>query len=99
MRAYVALGVMLAGAGHPAGAEATTGALAPTDRIAMDVAGACPDAGAVNRLLAELVSSEESRGSAISIEDRGRTYRITVRKKALTLQDPARDCTARARQA
>jgi hypothetical protein len=66
---------------------------------ALDVVGACPDGAAVRRLLDPLVTAEEARATTISIQDRGPQYRIVVGGKATTLDDPARDCAARARQA
>jgi hypothetical protein len=72
---------------------------AAAEGIAVEAVGACPDGGAVRRLLGELVSAEESRDAVISIQDRGQHYRIAVRGSATTLDDPARDCTGRARRA
>src|SRR6185436_8190733 len=58
-----------------------------------------PDATAVRRLLAGLVSPGVARGATVSIQDRGQRYRIAVRRAATMLDDPARDCAARARRA
>jgi hypothetical protein len=67
--------------------------------LTLDVAGACPAAAEVQRLLSEVVSADEGRGVAVSIQDRGAHYRIALRETATTLDDPGRDCAARARQA
>ncbi len=93
----VALTVLLAAATRTTGARAAGGV--SDDGLALDVVGACPDAAALRRLLAELVSADEARGAAVSIADQGPHYRIAVRRTATTLDDPARDCAARARQA
>jgi hypothetical protein len=69
------------------------------DRLEMDVVGACPDEAAVRRLLDELLSPEEARQAWVIVQDKGPHYRIFVRGVATTLDDPARDCAARARQA
>ena len=71
----------------------------PAEALTMDVVGACPDAEAVRRLLAELVSADEARAAPVSIQDRGGRYRISVRKTATMLDDPGRDCVERARRA
>lgn len=65
----------------------------------MDVVGACPDADAVRQLVATLVSADEANAAPISIQDRGARFRIRVRKTELMVDDPGRDCAARARQA
>jgi hypothetical protein len=67
--------------------------------MTLEVVGACPDAAAVRRLLGDLLSPEEARAAPIAIWDQGPHYRIAVRKVATTLDDPARDCAARAQQA
>jgi hypothetical protein len=74
---------------------------APADRgtPAVNVVGACPDAAAVRVLLSELLSADEARTAAIAIQDRGPRYRVEVREAARMVDDPARDCAARARQA
>ena len=90
--------VMLAMAASATTARAA--AVAPdTDGLSLDVVGACPSAAAVRPLLGELVSTEEARRATVSIQDRGRHYRVAVGAAATTLDDPARDCRKRARQA
>jgi len=69
------------------------------DGVTLDVVGACPDAGEVRRLLSGLVSPDEARAAPVNIQDRGPRFRIAVRETATTLDDPARDCAARARLA
>jgi hypothetical protein len=69
------------------------------DGVALDVAGACPEVAAVRRLLAALVTADEAQAAVVSVQDQGPHYRIAVRSQATTLDDPARDCAARARQA
>src|SRR5215831_2737847 len=80
-------------------AAAALGRSAAADEASLDVVGACPDAAAVRRLLSELVSSGEAGAKAISIQDRGPQLRVAVGEAATMLDDPARDCDARARQA
>jgi len=80
-------------------ARAAGGDAAAADALTLDVVGGCPDAEAVRRLLAGLVSPEEARVAPVVIQDRGSRYRISVRKAAMMLDDPARDCAARARHA
>jgi len=81
-------------------AVAADAAPAPApDGFTLDVVGTCPDAADVRRLLAGLVSPEEARAAPVNIQDRGPRMRIAVRDKATTLDDPARDCAARARLA
>jgi hypothetical protein len=79
-------------------AQARAAQVPAPERPALDVVGACPDRLAVRRLLAGLVSPDEAGTTAVSIQDRGSQYRIVVGSEATTLQDPARDCEARARQ-
>jgi hypothetical protein len=74
-------------------AEATTGG------IAVEVVGACPDAEAVRRALAGVLPADEAAGVSLAVQDQGAHYRIVVRDTATTLDDPGRDCRARARQA
>ncbi len=78
-------------------AWATGAQASSTDGLTWDVVGACPDAAAVRDVLAGLVSAGEARALKITIRDRGPQYRIAVDKDATTLDDPARDCAARAR--
>jgi hypothetical protein len=63
------------------------------------VVGACPDATAVQARLAALLSVDEARAAQVSIQDHGVSFRVAVRDEATTLEDPARDCAARARVA
>ena len=67
--------------------------------IAVEVVGACPDADAIQRALAGILSAEEAAGVSIAVQDQGAHYRIVVRDAATTLDDPKRACAARARQA
>ncbi|HVV17473.1 MAG TPA: hypothetical protein VHH90_09745 [Polyangia bacterium] len=69
------------------------------DAFALDVIGACPDRAEVTRLLGELLRREQGGGAVLSIQDRGPHFRIAVGDHATTLDDPARDCAARAREA
>src|SRR4051794_848353 len=69
------------------------------DSIPVDVVGACPDADALERALAGILSAEEAAGVSIAVQDQGAHYRIVVREEATTLDDPGRACAARARQA
>jgi hypothetical protein len=94
-----AFAATLAIAGHAPGARAAAGEAWASTGPGMDVVGGCPDAAAVRRLLAELVSAGEARGATVSIQDQGPRYRIAVGATATTLDDPARDCRKRARQA
>jgi hypothetical protein len=89
-----ALAATLLAALSTAGAQAGE----PTRPEALDVVGACPDGAAVRRLLDRLVTADEWRNT-VAIQDRGPQYRIAVGDTATTLEDPARDCAARARQA
>ena len=97
----VALAVVMAAAvklsAAPAATEAARDVDGP-DGLTLDVVGACPDVSVVRGLLTQLLSSDEARGTPISIEDQGAQYRIAVGAKATTFDDPARDCAARARQ-
>jgi hypothetical protein len=72
---------------------------APTEAIALHVVGACPDADAVRRALAGILSPDETDGVALAVQDQGAHYRVVVREAATTLDDPGRTCGARARQA
>ena len=65
----------------------------------VDAVGACPDAGAVRGLLAPLVSATEARAAPVIVQDRGPRFRVAVGATAMMLDDPARDCVARARAA
>jgi hypothetical protein len=67
--------------------------------LTLEVVGACPDAERLRRLLGQLLSPEEARAAPIVVWDQGPHYRIAVRKVVTTLDDPARDCAARAGQA
>jgi hypothetical protein len=101
---------LMALAGLLAAARATTGRAANIDEqpaappgdvggVALEVVGACPDAAAVRSILQGLLTADEARGAPIAIWDQGPHYRIAVREAATTLDDPGRDCAARARQA
>ncbi|HXJ20563.1 MAG TPA: hypothetical protein VMT03_10045 [Polyangia bacterium] len=70
------------------------------DAVALEVEGACPDAASVQKVLGELLGTDELRGTA-TISDDGPRYRIQMAgaTTATTLADPARDCAARARYA
>ena len=93
----VAAALTAAAAATPARAA---GADAPVaEALTIDVVGACPDETVVRRLLAALVSAEEARAAPVTVQDRGQQYRVSVRKTALMLDEPARDCAARARNA
>jgi hypothetical protein len=95
--AWAALAVVLAAGTDVAGATAQPS----PDRLAveLEVIGACPDRATLERLLGELLAGDEGRGAKATILDRGPHYRVAVGERALTLDDPARDCAARARQA
>lgn len=93
-----AVAAIVATAGDLARAP-TTDTSPVADALTLNVVGGCPDAAAVRRLLAELLSADEARAAPVSIQDRGARFRIAVRDAATMLDDPARDCTARARQA
>jgi hypothetical protein len=96
----VALAALLGAAAVTRAAQAAqAGEAAPADDLTLEIVGACPDAASIRRLLGELVTADEARGAAISIWDQGPHYRIAVRQTRTTLDDPARDCAARARQA
>ncbi|HEY7372881.1 MAG TPA: hypothetical protein VIF57_12015 [Polyangia bacterium] len=83
----------------PAAADAG-GAAAPTnDGLTLNMVGACPDEDAVRRILAGLLSTDEARTAPISVQDRGPRFRVAVRDAATMIDDPGRDCAARARQA
>jgi hypothetical protein len=84
----IALATLLLHANRTAAVEAT-----------IDVLGACPDADAVRQRLAALLSADEASAAPISIQDRGARFRIRVRKTEMMIDDPGRDCAARARQA
>jgi hypothetical protein len=84
----IALATLLLHASRTAAVEAT-----------MDVVGACPDADAVRQRLAGILSADEASAALISIQDRGASFRIRVRKSETMIADPGRDCAARARQA
>src|SRR5437868_15416478 len=90
--AFVA--VALISAGGPTVARV---AEATPDGLTLNVVGACPDAAAVRRLLAGLVSAEEARAAPVSVQDRGPHFRVAVRDTEMMLDDPGRDCPARAR--
>ena len=72
---------------------------APGSAPTIDVVGVCPDDAAVRRVLTELVPPDAANAAPVRVEDHGAHVRITVREAATTLDDPARDCAARARMA
>src|SRR5262245_49167901 len=78
---------------RPPGGDAAPNA----DGLTIDAVGACPDGGEVRRLLAGLVSPEQARAAPVSVQDRGPHFRIAVGEFATMLDDPGRDCAARAR--
>lgn len=65
----------------------------------VDAVGACPDAAAVRDVLAPLVSTTDAGAATVSVQDRGPRFRVAVGATAVMLDDPARDCVARARTA
>jgi hypothetical protein len=73
----------------------------PVNRPTINVVGGCPDATDVRRLIGELVPADATDGTPVevNVQDRGAHVRISVRKAATTLDDPGRDCAARARMA
>jgi hypothetical protein len=79
------------------GEEAAVQPAAPS--LALELEGACPDGPALRALLATLLSPDQARAAPVFIRDNGASYRVAVRDKAITLDDPARDCGARARHA
>jgi hypothetical protein len=86
---WVALAAVLVTAGESAAGGVT-----------LDVIGACPEGAAVERTLAGLLSpTAAASGAAVSLTDHGPHYRIAVGDHVTTLDDPARDCAARARAA
>ncbi len=91
------VGVLAAWTG--AWAAAPAGRPAAPDAMALQVIGACPDSAEVTRLLAEILPRQRARGQVVSIQDRGPHFRVAVGDRATTLDDPARDCAARARAA
>ena len=85
-----------------AAAEATSAAPVEASTeggVVMKVVGACPDADAVRRALAAVLSGDDASGVSVVIQDQGPHYRIVVRDTATTLDDPGRACSSRARQA
>ena len=72
---------------------------APGSAPTIDVIGACPDDAAVRRVLTELVPPDAANAAPVRVEDHGAHVRVAVREAATTLDDPARDCAARARMA
>ena len=78
-------------------AEAQAGAGPP---VTLQVEGACPDAASVEKVLLDLLGPGQVRGAA-EIRDEGPHYRVhrAGAATATTLDDPARDCAARARYA
>jgi hypothetical protein len=73
---------------------------ADADALKINVVGACPDAATMRRLLAELLSDDdEAHAEPVTVQDRGPRYRVAVGEAAAMVDDPARACAARARQA
>jgi len=70
-----------------------------SDGPTLDVVGSCPDEAAVRRLLGDLLTPDEAGAAPVTVQDRGDRFRVSVRSAATMLEDPARDCAARARQA
>jgi hypothetical protein len=79
----------------------TLAAALPANGVRADtqVVGGCPGLAALRRFLTPLLPAGEAGSAAVSIADQGSNYRIVVGEQATTLDDPARDCEARARQA
>ena len=92
-------GVALALLAAAVGAGAARADAPRVGGIAMNVVGACPEGAALRGLVDQLVPSADARSVAVSVEDRGREYRIAVGDDVTTLDDPARDCAARTREA
>jgi hypothetical protein len=64
------------------------------------VAGACPQASAVEKVLATLLPTAAFSGSPVAtISDRGERYVVTVGEHAKTYVDSSRNCVERARVA
>jgi hypothetical protein len=101
----VALMAVALVAGPIAAAAAASAPASPTPSLALRVTGACPDRATVDRLLAVLRPDgeggppEPGAPTPVTIDDQGGQYRIAVGDQVMTLEDPARDCPARARQA
>src|SRR6186713_3347537 len=95
--AVLAIAAAVLAAAADTKAARADGEAPPGGGLALDVVGACPDAGEVRRLLTGLVSPVEAPAAPISVQDRGPNFRIAVGESAVMLADPARDCAARAR--
>jgi len=78
--------------------SATT-ARGQTAEPTVEAVGACPDADVVRGFLARLVSPSEARAAPVVVQDRGPHFRVVVDGTVMMLDDPARDCVARARTA
>ena len=65
----------------------------------VNVVGTCPDEASVKRLLDQLLPGDEPGAATVGVYDRGSWYGLSVNGQPTTLNDPARDCAARARQA
>src|SRR5262245_14473361 len=97
--AAVAAALAAALSARPAGATDVAPPADVAEALTLDVVGACPDAASVRRLLSQLGSAVDARAAPVSIQDRGARVRVAVRETAMMLDDPARDCDRRARQA
>ena len=93
--AVLAIAAAVLAAAADTKAARADGEAPPGGGLALDVVGACPDAGEVRRLLTGLVSPVEAPAAPISVQDRGPNFRIAVGESAVMLADPARDCAAR----
>src|SRR6185437_11581139 len=95
----VALAALVAATARPPASYAEAEPTGAEAGIRLEIAGACPDEAEVRRLLAQVLSPDEARAAPIAVQDLGPHYRIVVRETATTLDDPARNCAARAQQA
>src|SRR6187551_1544575 len=74
-----------------------TAAVGQTAEPTVEAVGACPDASVVRGFLVPLVSASEARAAPVVVQDRGPHFRVVVGGTVMMLDDPARDCVARAR--
>ena len=95
----VALAALVAATARPPASYAEAEPTGAEAGIRLEIAGACPDEAEVRRLLAQVLSPDEARAAPIAVQDLGPHYRIVVRETTTTLDDPARNCAARAQQA
>ena len=89
------LAIAIAALLTPAAAAAQAGVPAP----AVEAVGACPEASAVRGLLGPLVSASEAGAATVIVQDRGLHFRVMVGASVTMLDDPGRNCAARARAA